>query len=126
MLIIVLDCVMFAYTKEVENLVQRLILHITEEESMLTDVAQKCEKSAKWTLKHHRYLDVNSHAVQRTVEGLEHKFRVHNKLPEADLLVKLFDNFTQLEFEENAAMSDFHFGCVSFLHLCAHQPTGLC
>merc|ERR1712226_646949 len=92
--------VMFSYSKEVDSLVKKLILHVTEEESMLSQVAQKCEKNVKTTLKHHRYLDVNSHEVQRTIDGLENKFRVHNKLSEADLLEKLFRNFIENDFEE--------------------------
>ena len=120
---VIIQVAMFSYNKKAERLVRDLISRITADDNENSDSVSKLEKQIKSTLKHHRFLDVNSHEIKRTIEGLETKLRVHNKIPEADLLQDLFDKFIHFGFEENSALSDFNFSCVSFLHLCAYQPT---
>ena len=114
---------MQSYTKKVESLVHELILYTTDEESMDSEISRECDRYIRSNLKFHRFLSVNSHEVQRRVEGLQMKLFVHNKISRSDLIIKLFSAFIELPFRENSALSDVHYSCVSFLTLCANRPT---
>lgn len=86
---------MAVFTKEVSLLTTNLIQTITgflpgEENYNL------CFEFCRSNIKYHRYLDVDSYKVTRSIENLEIKFKVHSQPEKAKHLKSATEHFLSL------------------------------
>ncbi|XP_078588145.1 gamma-tubulin complex component 5-like isoform X2 [Branchiostoma floridae x Branchiostoma japonicum] len=75
----------------------------------------------------HRFLDVDSHKVDRTIDGLCDKYTVHSKADTADTLRSLVGKFMELPVtqEKQCSKSDTHYAVLSLLLCLSETPTSL-
>eukprot|EP00058_Branchiostoma_floridae_P000935 XP_002586423.1 hypothetical protein BRAFLDRAFT_107702 [Branchiostoma floridae] len=85
------------------------------------------EKDAKSLIRFHRFLDVDSHKVDRTIDGLCDKYTVHSKADTADTLRSLVGKFLDLPVtqEKQCSKSDTHYAVLSLLLCLSETPTSL-
>ncbi|XP_032689925.1 gamma-tubulin complex component 5 isoform X2 [Odontomachus brunneus] len=63
---------------------------------------RKCERFCLSTIKHHRYLSVNSHATKEAINALVTKFSIHGKYEVAKKFRELVDTFlSSFDFDQH-------------------------
>ncbi|KAB7499510.1 Gamma-tubulin complex component 5, partial [Armadillidium nasatum] len=86
----------FGFSSRYENLAKELIRHIlglTDEDDENFTASMDFVMS---NLLYHHYLDVNSHTVQRSLEGVSFKMTVHGHQKKAEQLQTLIKKFLSL------------------------------
>ncbi|XP_053561438.1 gamma-tubulin complex component 5 [Bombina bombina] len=72
----------------------------------------------------HRYLDVSSHNVHRTLEGLYEKLMIHSDLDKAKSLKKLTEEFLTLPLPSTeGSKTDAHYALLSLLLCLSDSPS---
>ncbi|XP_072028660.1 gamma-tubulin complex component 5-like [Amphiura filiformis] len=77
-------------------------------------------------IKYHRYLDVNSHTVNKEIKGVLEKLQVHSKADKAEALQVVVDTFLEgplVSPKASHPKSDAHYSVLSVLLLLAGTPT---
>ncbi|KAK3589216.1 hypothetical protein CHS0354_020077 [Potamilus streckersoni] len=83
-----------------------------------------CVNFSTSNIKHHKFLDVDSHKVMRSVEGICEKLRIHNEIKNAEKLEKYVDLFLQIPaFEgKDIGKTDTHYALLALLLNLAESP----
>lgn len=78
-----------------------------------------------WTnFKFHRFLDVDSHKVQRSINGIHEKLMVHSDLSKAQSWMKLTEEFLNSPLPNtDGAKTDVHYSVLSLLLCLSESPS---
>ncbi|KAL3889915.1 hypothetical protein ACJMK2_002233 [Sinanodonta woodiana] len=85
---------------------------------------QLCVNFSTSNIKHHKFLDVDSHKVMRSVTGICEKLKIHNEIKNAEKLEKYVDLFLQIPaFEgKDIGKTDTHYALLALLLNLAESP----
>ncbi|XP_076034078.1 gamma-tubulin complex component 5 isoform X2 [Oratosquilla oratoria] len=108
--------------RKYEPLAKELITHLSgfkeDEENFF-----RCEQYVLSNLLYHHCLDVNSHAVRRSLDGLILKFCVHGQHNRAENLKKLTQRFLKSPFFKDHTVLDIQWSLLSLLLHLSNNPT---
>ncbi|KAJ8299061.1 hypothetical protein KUTeg_023121 [Tegillarca granosa] len=110
--------------KNIETELNVLIAQITgfneKEENF-----QLCSHFALSNIKYHRYLDVDSHKVTKSLLGVIDKFVIHSQQEKSEAFTRLLDEFLNSPAFENkdCGKTDTHYGLLNLLLCLADSPT---
>uniref|UniRef100_A0A8C9ZPH7 Gamma-tubulin complex component n=1 Tax=Sander lucioperca TaxID=283035 RepID=A0A8C9ZPH7_SANLU len=78
-----------------------------------------------WTnFRFHRYLDVDSHKVQRSISGIYEKLMVHSDVSKAESWMRLTEEFLNTPLPNtDGTKSDVHYSVLSLLLLLSGSPS---
>ncbi|KAK3087994.1 hypothetical protein FSP39_013230 [Pinctada imbricata] len=84
-----------------------------------------CLQFASSNLRFHRFLDVDSHKVSKSLQGMIEKFDIHSQQEKASTLQKFSDEFLNMVGLEGrtTGKTDTHYALLSLLLLLANSPT---
>ncbi|XP_070534275.1 gamma-tubulin complex component 5-like [Ptychodera flava] len=109
--------------KKVDKDTRRLIKHLTgfEEDS---ENFQTSVQFALSNFRFHRFLNVDSHKLDRTIDGVCEKFAVHSQPEKKEAFKKLTDSFlnSPLSSGESHTKTDVHYGLLSLLLNLSDSP----
>ncbi|XP_067665574.1 gamma-tubulin complex component 5-like isoform X2 [Haliotis asinina] len=107
-----------------ENLTKSLITHLTGLEDGEENF-RLCQQFAMSNFKFHRFLDVDSHKVNRALDGMRTKFEVHSQTEKAIALTQLTEEFLNSPIfeDKNDGKTDTHYSILYLLFLLADNPT---
>ncbi|XP_065190438.1 gamma-tubulin complex component 5-like [Sycon ciliatum] len=71
---------------------------------------------------YHRFLDASRNSVERSVDGLCTKFKVHVQQEKSDKLRQLVDEFLRRDLRSNSAKSECHYAILAFLLHVSESP----
>ncbi|KAK9518856.1 hypothetical protein VZT92_021624 [Zoarces viviparus] len=113
-----------AFEKETERETKKLIRCIggveDEEDQPNFQLAQKFAWS---NFRFHRYLDVNSHEVQRSINGIYEKLMVHSDVSKAESWKRLTEEFLNSPLPHTeGTKSDAHYSVLSLLLFLSESP----
>ncbi|XP_075937639.1 gamma-tubulin complex component 5 [Anarhichas minor] len=113
-----------AFEKETERETKKLIRCIggveDEEDQPNFQLAQKFAWS---NFRFHHYLDVNSHKVQRSINGIYEKLMVHSDVSKAESWKKLTEEFLNSPLPHTeGTKSDAHYSVLSLLLFLSESP----
>ncbi|CAN9500264.1 unnamed protein product [Ophioblennius macclurei] len=110
--------------KETEAEAKKLIrcfCHMEDEQDHNFQLALKFTWS---NFKFHRFLDVDSHKVQRSITGIYEKLMVHSDLSKAGSWMRLTDEFLNSPLPNtDGVKTDSHFSILSLLLLLSESPS---
>lgn len=78
--------------------------------------------------RYHQFLDVNSQKVERNIDGVCQKLKVHSQLEKADILRELCDKFLNLPLTtqtQELIKTDAHYSLILLLLTLADSPTNV-
>ncbi|XP_069492714.1 gamma-tubulin complex component 5 [Ambystoma mexicanum] len=108
--------------KDVQALVERLCGSREEVEG--EENYQRALLYAWSHFRYHQYLDVNSHSIQRTIEGIHEKLLIHSELSKADSWKRLTEEFLCLPLPNvQGTKTDTHYAVLSLLLCLSDSPT---
>ncbi|XP_033108184.1 gamma-tubulin complex component 5-like [Anneissia japonica] len=111
-------------TIEIETNVKKLIKSLSgfKEKS---ENFHTCLQFVLSNFRFHRFLDVDSHKVERQIKGICQKLVVHSRGQKADSLQRLFKTFLHSPISRTTQhpKTDVHYGLVSLLVCLANTPT---
>ncbi|PFX28169.1 Gamma-tubulin complex component 5 [Stylophora pistillata] len=97
-----------------------------------TDVMHNLEprvlSSVRLLHRYHQFLDVNSQKVERNIDGVCQKLKVHSQLEKADILQELCDKFLNLPLTtqtQELIKTDAHYSLILLLLTLADSPTNV-
>uniref|UniRef100_M4ANQ7 Gamma-tubulin complex component n=1 Tax=Xiphophorus maculatus TaxID=8083 RepID=M4ANQ7_XIPMA len=106
--------------RETKRLV-RCLSGVQDEEDQNFQLALKFAWS---NFKFHRYLDADSHKIQRTINGIYEKLMVHSDLSKAGSWRRLTEEFLTSPLPNtNGAKTDTHYGILSLLLFLSDSPS---
>ncbi|KAH9513694.1 Gamma-tubulin complex component 5 [Bulinus truncatus] len=111
------------FKESIEHDTVELIKRITGFEE--TDVNfQQCKSYVDSNFKYHRYLDPDSHKIQRAIDGLCEKFAVHSEEQKAADFRKLTSSFLEHPGlgKNETGKSDLHYAVLSLLIGLSNSP----
>lgn len=112
------------FEKETEGEAKRLITCLSGVEDEEDHNFQLALKFAWSNFKFHRFLDVDSHKVQRSVTGIYDKLMVHSDLKKAESWMRLTEDFLNSPLPNtNGAKTDAHYSILSLLLSLSGSPS---
>lgn len=112
------------FEKETEKETKRLISHMTGIEDEDDQNFQLALKFAWSNFKFHRFLDVDSHKVQRSINGIHEKLMVHSDLSKAQSWTKMTEEFLSAPLPNTeGTKTDAHFSILSLLLFLSGSPS---
>ncbi|KAM6920891.1 gamma-tubulin complex component 5 [Xenentodon cancila] len=112
------------FEKETEGETKKLIkciCGIDDEEEQNFQLGMKFAWS---NFKFHRYLDVDSHKVQRSISGIHEKLMVHSDLSKAGSWMRLTDEFLNSPLPNTEGIkTDVHYSILSLLLFLSGSPS---
>ncbi|KAG9349514.1 hypothetical protein JZ751_027959 [Albula glossodonta] len=112
------------FEKEMDEEAKRLIKHICGLEDEEDQNFQMALKFAWSNFRFHRYLDVNSHKVQRTINGIYEKLMVHSDLSKAQSWKRLTEEFLDSPLPNTeGTKTDVHHSVLALLLFLSDSPS---
>ncbi|KAE8294449.1 Gamma-tubulin complex component 5 [Larimichthys crocea] len=112
------------FEKETERETKRLIRCVSGVEDEEDQNFQLALKFAWSNFRFHRYLDVDSHKVQRSVNGIYEKLMVHSDLSKAESWKRLTEEFLNSPLPNtDGAKTDAHYSLLSLLLFLSDSPS---
>ncbi|TKS74838.1 Gamma-tubulin complex component 5 [Collichthys lucidus] len=112
------------FEKETERETKRLIRCVSGVEDEEDQNFQLALKFAWSNFRFHRYLDVDSHKVQRSVTGIYEKLMVHSDLSKAESWKRLTEEFLNSPLPNtDGAKTDAHYSLLSLLLFLSDSPS---
>uniref|UniRef100_A0A672QNF4 Gamma-tubulin complex component n=1 Tax=Sinocyclocheilus grahami TaxID=75366 RepID=A0A672QNF4_SINGR len=112
------------FEKELELETRRLISHFTSTQDEEDQNFQMALKFAWSNFKFHRFLDVNRHNVQRSINGIHSKLMVHSDLSKAESWLRLTEEFLSSPLPNTeGTKSDVHYSVVALLLHLSDSPS---
>ncbi|XP_033820752.1 gamma-tubulin complex component 5 [Periophthalmus magnuspinnatus] len=112
------------FEKETEKETKRLISHMTGIEDEDDENFQRALKFAWSNFKFHRFLDVDTHKVQRSINGIHEKLMVHSDVSKAQSWMKLTEEFLNSPLPNtDETKTDVHFSILSLLLFLSGSPS---
>ncbi|XP_076004762.1 gamma-tubulin complex component 5 [Genypterus blacodes] len=112
------------FEKETERETKRLVGCISGVEDEEDHNFQLALKFAWSNFKFHRYLDVDSHKVQRSIRGIYEKLMVHSDLRKAESWMRLTEDFLNSPLPNtDGTKTDVHFSVLSLLLCLSDSPS---
>ncbi|MBN3299642.1 GCP5 protein, partial [Amia calva] len=112
------------FERDMDHDIKKLIKHISGIQDEEDHNFQTAMKFACSNFKFHRYLDVNSHKVQRTVSGIYEKLMVHSDVSKAASWKRLTDEFMNSPLPNTEETNtDVHHSILSLLLLLSDSPS---
>ncbi|XP_036396340.1 gamma-tubulin complex component 5 [Megalops cyprinoides] len=112
------------FEKEMDKEAKRLIKHLCGFEDEEDQNFQMALKFAWSNFRFHRYLDVNSHKVQRTVNGIYEKLMVHSDLSKAESWMRLTEEFLNSPLPNvDGTKTDVHHSILALLLFLSDSPS---
>ncbi|KAI2663663.1 Gamma-tubulin complex component 5 [Labeo rohita] len=112
------------FEKELEQETRRLISHFTSIQDEEDQNFQMSLKFAWSNFKFHRFLDVNRHNVQRSINGIHEKLMVHSDLSKADSWLRLTEEFLSSPLPNTeGTKTDVHYSVVALLLHLSDSPS---
>uniref|UniRef100_A0A8C6TH80 Gamma-tubulin complex component n=1 Tax=Neogobius melanostomus TaxID=47308 RepID=A0A8C6TH80_9GOBI len=103
---------------------KRLISHMTGIEDEDDQNFQLALKFAWSNFKFHHFLDVDSHKVQRSINGIHEKLMVHSDLSKAQSWMKMTEEFLNSPLPNTeGTKTDAHFSILSLLLILSGSPS---
>uniref|UniRef100_A0A7N6AL73 Gamma-tubulin complex component n=1 Tax=Anabas testudineus TaxID=64144 RepID=A0A7N6AL73_ANATE len=122
-----MSCPTFTHTrafKETERETKKLIGCITGVEDEEDQNFQLALKFAWTNFRFHRYLDVDSHKVQRNISGIYEKLMVHSDLSKAGSWMRLTEEFLKSPLPNtDGTKTDVHYSILSLLLYLSGSPS---
>ncbi|XP_010792685.1 gamma-tubulin complex component 5 [Notothenia coriiceps] len=111
------------FEKETERETKRLVACISGVEDEEDQNFQLALKFAWSNFRFHRFLDVDSHKVQRSISGIYEKLMVHSDVVKAESWTKLTEEFLNSPLPNtDGVKSDAHYSLVSLLLFLSESP----
>ncbi|CAL9695967.1 unnamed protein product [Knipowitschia caucasica] len=112
------------FERETEKESKKLISHMTGIEDEDDQNFQLALKFAWSNFKFHRFLDVDSHKVQRSINGIHEKLKIHSDMSKAQSWMKLTEEFLNSPLPNtDETKTDAHFSVLSLLLLLSGSPS---
>ncbi|KAM9567508.1 gamma-tubulin complex component 5 isoform 6-T10 [Guaruba guarouba] len=114
------------FEQEQDRAVRALVRSVTglPEEELGSDRFQAALNFAWSNFRFHRFLDVNSHKVERTIEGIHEKLVVHSDLGKAASWKRLTEKFLNLPLPSiEETKTDAHYSILSLLLCLSDSPS---
>uniref|UniRef100_A0A7N8WR01 Gamma-tubulin complex component n=1 Tax=Mastacembelus armatus TaxID=205130 RepID=A0A7N8WR01_9TELE len=112
------------FEKETEKQTKKLIRCISGVEDEDDQNFQLALKFAWSNFKFHRYLDVDSHKVQRSISGIYEKLMVHSDLSKAGSWMRLTEEFLNSPLPNtDGPKTDVHYSILSLLLFLSGSPS---
>ncbi|KAA8589717.1 hypothetical protein FQN60_013082 [Etheostoma spectabile] len=112
------------FEKETERETKALIRCISGVEDEDDQNFQLALKFAWTNFRFHRYLDVDSHKVQRSISGIYEKLMVHSDVSKAESWTRLTEEFLNTPLPNtDGTKSDVHYSVLSLLLLLSGSPS---
>ncbi|KAM4739586.1 gamma-tubulin complex component 5 [Anableps anableps] len=112
------------FEKDTERETKKLIRCISGVQDEEDQNFQLALKFAWSNFKFHRYLDADSHKIQRTINGIYEKLMVHSDLSKAGSWRRLTEEFLNLPLPNtNGTKTDTHYGILSLLLFLSDSPS---
>eukprot|EP00064_Thunnus_orientalis_P012123 superscaffoldBa00001818_g12157 len=112
------------FEKETEREIKKLISCISGIEDEEDQNFQLALKFAWSNFRFHRYLDVDSHKVQRSINGIYEKLMVHSDLSKAESWRRLTNEFLNSPLPNtDGTKTDVHHGILSLLLSLSESPS---
>ncbi|KAM4682732.1 gamma-tubulin complex component 5 isoform 2-T2 [Amazona ochrocephala] len=114
------------FEQEQDRAVRALVRSVTglPEEELGSDRFQAALNFAWSNFRFHRFLDVNSHKVERTIEGIHEKLVVHSDLGKAASWKRLTEKFLNLPLPSiEETKTDTHYSILSLLLCLSDSPS---
>ncbi|KAM4628694.1 gamma-tubulin complex component 5 [Polymixia lowei] len=113
-----------AFEKEIEKETKNLIRCISGIEDEEDQNFQMALKFACSNFRFHRYLDVDSHKVQRSIRGIYEKLMVHSDLSKAESWGRLTEEFLNSPLPNtDGTKTDVHHSILSLLLFLSGSPS---
>ncbi|KAM8780197.1 gamma-tubulin complex component 5 [Rhynchonycteris naso] len=110
--------------REQERDVRELVRHVVGLRDEADPNFQLCLQFVWSNFRFHRFLDVNSHKVGRTIEGIYEKFVIHSDLGKAAIWKRLTEEFLNAPLPSvQAIKTDVHYSIMSFLLCLSDTPS---
>ncbi|XP_077990805.1 gamma-tubulin complex component 5-like [Glandiceps talaboti] len=114
---------MATFDRKVESDVKKLIKSLTGFE----ESSENFHASVDFALSNfrfHRFLGVNSHKIERTLQGVREKFSIHSQPQKQEVFTKLIDKFlnSPLLTGQTYTKTDSHYGLLSLLLNLSNSP----
>nr|XP_057930124.1 gamma-tubulin complex component 5 isoform X2 [Doryrhamphus excisus] len=115
------------FEKETERETKKLIrcvCGLAEDEDEEEPNFQLALKFAWSNFRFHRFLDVDSHKVQRSISGIYEKLMVHSEVSKADSWMRLTEEFLNSPLSNtNGTKTDIHYSILSLLLCLSGSPS---
>ncbi|KAJ8350863.1 hypothetical protein SKAU_G00259930 [Synaphobranchus kaupii] len=112
------------FEKDMDKDAKQLVKHISGIEDEEDQNFQMSLKFAWSNFRFHRYLDVNSHKVQRSVNGIYEKLMVHSDLSKAQSWMSLTDEFLNSPLPNvEGTKTDIHHSVLALLLCLSDSPS---
>lgn len=112
------------FEKETEKETKKLIRCISLVEDEEDQNFQLALKFAWSNFRFHRYLDVDSHKVQRSISGIYEKLMVHSDLSKAGSWMRLTEEFLNSPLPNtDGTKTDAHYSILSLLLFLSGSPS---
>ncbi|XP_040039353.1 gamma-tubulin complex component 5 [Gasterosteus aculeatus] len=112
-----------AFEKETERETKRLIRCIGGVEDEEDQNFQLAQKFAWTNFRFHRFLDVDSHKVQRSLSGIYEKLMIHSDVSKAESWKRLTEEFLNSPLPNTEGIkSDAHYSALSLLLFLSDSP----
>ncbi|KPP78848.1 gamma-tubulin complex component 5-like [Scleropages formosus] len=112
------------FERETDCEVRRLIKHISGIQDEQDHNFQLALKFAWSNFRFHRYLDVNSHKVQRSINGIYEKLMVNSDLKKAESWIRLTEEFLNSPLANTeGTKTDVHHGILALLLFLSDSPS---
>ncbi|XP_030906841.2 gamma-tubulin complex component 5 isoform X1 [Melopsittacus undulatus] len=114
------------FEQEQDRAVRALVRSVTglPEEELGSDRFQAALNFVWSNIRFHRFLDVNSHKVERTIEGIHEKLVVHSDLGKAASWKRLTEKFLNLPLPSiEETKTDTHYSILSLLLCLSDSPS---
>ncbi|KAK2889310.1 hypothetical protein Q8A67_014685 [Cirrhinus molitorella] len=112
------------FEKELEQETRRLISHYTSIQDEEDQNFQMALKFAWSNFKFHRFLDVNRHNVQRSINGIHEKLMIHSDLSKAESWSRLTEEFLSSPLPNTeGTKTDVHYSVLALLLHLSDSPS---
>uniref|UniRef100_A0A8C6TEY5 Gamma-tubulin complex component n=1 Tax=Neogobius melanostomus TaxID=47308 RepID=A0A8C6TEY5_9GOBI len=111
------------FEKETERETKRLISHMTGIEDEDDQNFQLALKFAWSNFKFHHFLDVDSHKVQRSINGIHEKLMVHSDLSKAQSWMKMTEEFLNSPLPNTEGTKVHNINILSLLLILSGSPS---
>ncbi|XP_053768936.1 gamma-tubulin complex component 5 isoform X4 [Desmodus rotundus] len=110
--------------KQQERDVRELVGHVAGLRDEADPNFQLCLNFAWSNFRFHRFLDVNSHKVEKTIEGIYEKFIIHSDLGKAASWKRLTEEFLNASLPSTKeTKTDAHYSILSLLLCLSDSPS---
>ncbi|XP_066094901.1 gamma-tubulin complex component 5 [Saccopteryx bilineata] len=110
--------------RQQERDVRELVRHVAGLRDEADPNFQLCQQFVWSNFRFHRFLDVNSHKVGKTIEGIYEKFVIHSDLGKAAIWKRLTEEFLNAPLPSvQAIKTDVHYSIMSLLLCLSDSPS---